>query len=283
MGSSSSPRTAEPPLLPAGSSPPADGVKERAFAEYLRVRQEYLSPPLASRCLSLRETRNAARRLSGDPGDLRLFGLPTAAWYALGVRISGRSAIEATRDPQARFLANAVASTLAENDIALSTVIDPFVGSGNTLYHFLRATKAARAVAIDSDPTVSQLTARNLALLQRWRRLRCELELSVDDWSAACDLMGDAPTLVIVSPPWGDAFGPEGLDLRKTYPPVTDVIEKLAGCRAGGPVFVAIMAVPEMVVESVQEVIGRHRAFPVLRPASRAVATRIDYLLLQIA
>ncbi len=73
-----------------------------------------------------------------------------------------------------------------------------------------------------------------------------------------------------------------GLDLRKTDPPIGEVLARLASSQVTGPVFVAIMAVPEMVAASVDEVIRGYQAFPTLRAESPTVAARIDYLLVQI-
>ena len=79
----------------------------------------------------------------------------TWAWYSLGIRISGRTAVEVTRDPQARFLARAAADTLREHGHEIGTVVDPFVGSGNVLYHLVRQPKAERVASVSTRIAMS--------------------------------------------------------------------------------------------------------------------------------
>ncbi len=253
------------------------------FERYLHVRSEYLSAPLESSRLSLRQVRQAAERLSGNPNDIRLFGMRPLAWYAIGIRILGRTAIEATRDPQAAFLADAVANTLRDCDHEISEVIDPFAGSGNVLYHLARATRAPFATGIELDPLISRLTSSNFDTLRRWRRLRdTRVSIHNNDWSKSTELISDRPTLVILSPPWGDAFDQAGLDLRATQPPIMHLLARLEQTTGHSPIFVTILSFPKLVQQSREEIVVAYQTLPTLRPADPSIAARIDYLLLRL-
>jgi hypothetical protein len=250
---------------------------------YWEVRQELLSSPLATETLGLRGTRLAARMLSGDPRDLRLFGMGTLVWYSLGIRISGRTAVEVTRDPQAKFLARAAADTLRDHGHEIGTVVDPFVGSGNVLHHLVRTTKAERGIGIDANRNVVDLTRRNFARLGRLGKLGdTRIELHEGDWSRTVELSYTDASLVVLHPPWGEAYTDEGLDLRRTVPPILELLAEIS--RAGGdhPLFALVHTVPHVVDESVDEIRRTYETFATVRPDDPEVAARIDYLLVRL-
>lgn len=264
-------------------SPGLGGGSRRGPRTYMEVRQQLLSPPLSTRRLTLREVFRAARGLSGDAHDLHIFGMPTVVWYAFGIRILGRMAVEVTRDPQAEFLARAAAATLRIRGHEVREILDPFVGSGNLLYHLTRATAASRAVGIDENRAVLDLTRRNLERIAWRRRLRgTSFELHRDDWTKSTSLIRDEPTLVIVMPPWGGAFSDGGLDLRKTEPPIREILSVLRGHEGGGPLFAIVHTVPQLIPESAADILRDYPAFAAVRPHDPRVASRVDYLLLQI-
>ncbi len=250
---------------------------------YWETRKDFLTPPLASRELRLRDVRRAAERLSGDPNDLRLFGMSTLVWYMLGVRILGRTAIEATRDPQARFVGWAVAETLRQHDYKIQTVIDPFAGSGNSLYHLMKATSAPLGIGIEADAEIYRRTKSNFDVLQRWKRLRgSHVDIRHGDWSDYRSFLGDQATLMHLDPPWGDAFNRDGLDLRVTHPPILHILSDIARSKGPAPVFVAISTMPQVVQESVEEIRANHRTFATRKSASPPIAARADYLLVRV-
>ena len=199
--------------------------------------------------------------------------METLAWYAAGIRISGRTAVEVTRDPQARFLACAVAATLREQGCTVGTVVDPFVGSGNVLCHVVRATKARRGIGIDANRIVIELARRNFARLERLRKLTgTEIDLYEGDWSLSVGISYTDATLVLLLPPWGDAYGDEGLDLRRTDPPILELLAEISAASGNGPLFALVQTVPQVVVESVQEVLKRYPAFEAKRPEDPDIA-----------
>src|SRR5262252_4493398 len=99
----------------------------------------------------------------GDADYVSIYGLEPAQWYARGVRLLGRTAVECTRDALGREIGRDVAAILPTDTRAI--VVDPFAGSGNTLYWLLRSLPRARGLGFELDFGVFQLTRRNLSLL----------------------------------------------------------------------------------------------------------------------
>ncbi len=67
----------------------------------------------------------------------------------------------------------------------------------------------------------------------------------------------DALIIPFIAPPWGEAFSPsDGLDLRRTTPPVREIVEALALVFAN-PMLFAIQVVQNMVHDSLTELTTR--------------------------
>jgi tRNA G10 N-methylase Trm11 len=209
--------------------------------------------------------------------------MATLTWYSIGIRIFGRTAVEVTRDPQAKFLAKAVADTLRMNGHEIQDVVDPFVGSGNMLYHFVKETRAIRAVGFDIDHEILKLTKRNFAKLRQFGRLReVNVSLAEGDWSGALPLLGDQATLVILAPPWGESFTENGHDLRKTEPPIRQILTTLSEQTGRGRLFAMIHTMPQVVAESVEETVQGYPTFETIKSNNPKVAARVNYVLVQI-
>jgi hypothetical protein len=89
-------------------------------------RQLLRGEPKRSQVLALREVQQYGADSFGDPDYVSLYGLKPAAWYARGVRILGRTAVECTRDRLGDLIGRDVAEFAhAALDINTS-VIDPF-------------------------------------------------------------------------------------------------------------------------------------------------------------
>jgi hypothetical protein len=105
-------------------------------------------------------------------------------------------------------------------------LIDPFVGSGNTLYWLAHHLSVERGIGFELDPSVFALTRANLATLG------LPLDVFNSDYRAGLlniDPAENQLVVAFVAPPWGDALSPvSGLDLRQTYPPISEIIECLA-------------------------------------------------------
>ncbi|SFV19146.1 hypothetical protein [Bradyrhizobium arachidis] len=101
------------------------------------------------------------------------------------------------------------------------------------------------------DPNVYQLTRQNIADLDR------PIELIPGDYTVVLDRL-DLPThdalIVFVAPPWGTALDEvEGLDLRRTEPPITDIIARMAHAYPDRRMLFAIQVYEKVNVDSMAE------------------------------
>jgi hypothetical protein len=188
--------------------------------------------------LGLAEVHAYGRDSYGDQDYVCLYGMRPAEWYARGIRLLGRTAVECTRDDFADRIGRDVSLVAARATGTLAPlVIDPFAGSGNTLYWLARHLSVARGVGFEQDIGVFDLTHRNLSLLS----LPIDV-LNVDYASGMAGLLPVAEQLIVafVAPPWGDALNPaSGLDLRRTYPPIAEITNLIATtCPANRLLFV---------------------------------------------
>jgi tetrahydromethanopterin S-methyltransferase subunit G len=80
-------------------------------------------------------------------------------------------------------------------------------------------------IAFESDPQVFELTHRNLATLDQ------RIELVHGDYVRLLEerrVPEDRGIVAFVAPPWGTALDEvQGLDLRRTTPPISEVIEQI--------------------------------------------------------
>ena len=167
----------------------------------------------------------------GDADYVSIYGLRPEQWYLRGIRLLGRTAVECTRDALGSAIGQDVAA-IAPNS-ARAVVVDPFAGSGNTLYWLLRKLPGAQGLGFELDSGVFHLTQKNLSLLG------LPIEVINLDYIAGFSQVRVAPgglLVVFIAPPWGHALDPvRGLDLRRTEPPVTQIVDHLrhdfAQCR----------------------------------------------------
>jgi len=186
-----------------------------------------LHGPKRNEVLTLEEVQRYGSDSFSDPDYVRLYGMTPSQWYARGVRLLGRTAVECTRDCLAdrigRDIANVTASLPADTPFS---VLDPFAGSCNTLYWILRHVPHSHGIGFEMDVQVYELTRNNVAGLDR------TIELNHGDYLsllARCDLPRDHAIVVFVAPPWGKALDEEqGLDLRRTEPPITQIVARVA-------------------------------------------------------
>ncbi|HEX9275133.1 MAG TPA: hypothetical protein VGA51_01895 [Casimicrobiaceae bacterium] len=107
--------------------------------------------------LDLTEVQRYGIESWDDPDYVCIYGLRPADWYSRGIRILGRTAVECTRDKLAESIGRdiaAVAKSVPLTSAAL--VIDPFAGSGNTLYWMVRHLPWPRGFGFEQDPLVFQ-------------------------------------------------------------------------------------------------------------------------------
>jgi hypothetical protein len=215
-------------------------------------RQLLLRGPKRNVVLDLWEVlRYGTDSYGGDANYVSVYGLQPAEWYARGIRLLGRTVVECTCDQ----LANAIGKDIATiSGTSPAMIIDPFAGSANTLYWILSHLPGARGIGFEIDPQVYQLTKQNLSILG----LPIEFE-GADYIQALRDLHvpDDLLLIAFIAPPWGDALGAsDGLDLRSTTPPVSEIVDSLA-LLSPNPMLFAIQVYESIVQDSLTELTMR--------------------------
>ncbi|HZJ54096.1 MAG TPA: hypothetical protein VFD38_08150 [Myxococcaceae bacterium] len=214
-----------------------------------------LHGPRRARVLTLEEIQRYGRDSFGDPDYVSIYGMPPREWYARGVRLLGRTAVECTRD----VLADAIGRDLAAVVERLSPVpgvlvIDLFAGSCNTLSWILHHLRSSEGLAFELDPGVFALSRDNLAILGSPVRL---LE---GDYLELLEKQppSERGLLFFVAPPWGTALDERaGLDLRRTQPPVPEIIDHLCLRHPGRPMLFAVQVYEKLEPASLAEVEAR--------------------------
>jgi 16S rRNA G966 N2-methylase RsmD len=181
--------------------------------------------------------------------------LSTACAHATGTRgvcaSLGRTAVECTRDALGDAIGRDVASIATASASPRALILDLFAGSGNTLYWLLRHLPGARAVGFESDAGVFRLTRQNLTALA----LPIDV-VNADYRAGLADVEAGADELVIAfaAPPWGAALDPvAGLDLRRTLPPVAEVVSVLARRFSGHRLLCAVQLYETVQADSLVE------------------------------
>ena len=116
--------------------------------------------------LSLAEIKRYGVDSFGDRGYVSLYGLRPHEWYARGIRILGRTAVECTRDRLGDLIGRGVAQVACRAAERTRLVIDLFAGSANTHYWMCRHLGAGGYVGLELDDHVFECTQRNLSLLR---------------------------------------------------------------------------------------------------------------------
>ena len=169
-----------------------------------------------------------------DAHYMHIYGLPPVEWYQRGIRLLARTTVECTRDALGDLIGGDVARVLhAAFSNTPCTVIDPFAGSCNSLYWILQHLPKARGIAFELDDAIFEMTQKNIALLDS------PIDLQHGDYRElvpVCGIPTDRLVVIFVAPPWGDALNVlTGLDLRRTQPPITEVVDYFERLRAGKP------------------------------------------------
>jgi hypothetical protein len=176
--------------------------------------------------LTLAEIEQYGLDSFADANYVSIYGMPPREWYRHGIRMLGRTAVECTRDALGDRIGLDVASVAERMPSSQLMVIDPFAGSCNTLFWILRHLPHSEGIAFESDPQVFELTHRNLTALDQ------RIELVHGDYVRLLEerrVPEDRGIVAFVAPPWGTALDEvQGLDLRRTTPPVSEVIEQIA-------------------------------------------------------
>ncbi len=83
-----------------------------------------LGPGKRNKILELWEFEKFGRDSFGDPNAVSLYGMTPPQWHAHGVRILGRAAVEAARDPLADRNGNAIAQMVSGSPAAVCEAAD---------------------------------------------------------------------------------------------------------------------------------------------------------------
>jgi 16S rRNA G966 N2-methylase RsmD len=180
-----------------------------------------------------------------------IYGMSPREWYTRGIRVLGRTAVECTRDALADRIGRDIASVTARMPGTHSVVIDPFAGSCNTLFWILRHLPNSEGIAFECDEQVFELTRRNLASLEG------RIELVHGDYVKLLKqrrIPANRRIVAFVAPPWGTALDEvQGLDLRRTSPPIMDVIEQIAHTFSQNSIVFGIQVYEKVAVPSLNQ------------------------------
>lgn len=206
--------------------------------------------------LELWEVQRYGADSYGDADYVSLYGLRPADWYAKGVRLLGRTAVECTRDRLGDAIGKDVASVGAKTpQTAAASVVDLFAGSGNTLYWLLRHVGAKRGLGFELDAGVFRLTQQNLAALA------LPIDILNTDYRSGLSGVSVTPDqllITFIAPPWGNALSKtSGLDLRHTTPPITEIVDFLLQAFAHSRTLCAIQVYETVDAASMEEVKSR--------------------------
>jgi hypothetical protein len=187
-----------------------------------------LIPEKRNQVMELWEVHKYGADSFSDSGYVSIFGMSPAEWYGRGIRLLARTTVECVRDSLGELIGKDVESVI--HNVASATkfsVVDPFAGSCNSLYWILRHVRNSKGIAFEIDETIFEITKRNLALLDM------DIDLVNGDYKSlprTFRFPSDHLIVVNVAPPWGDALNEiSGLDLRRTKPPITEIVDFIDG------------------------------------------------------
>jgi hypothetical protein len=206
--------------------------------------------------LELWEVQRYGNDSYGDVDYVSIYGMRPVDWHAKGVRVLGRTAVECTRDGLGDAIGQVVAAIVTTRPPkAPVLVVDLFAGSGNTLYWLLRHLPRARGVGFESDEGVFRLTRQNMAALT------LPIDILNTDYLSGLTGLSVSPDELLttfIAPPWGDALDrTHGLDLRRTTPPIIEVVDFLHHRFSQNRLLCAIQVYENVVPVSMAELRGR--------------------------
>jgi hypothetical protein len=206
--------------------------------------------------LDLAEVESYGRESFGDPDFVSIYGLKPADWFAQGVRLLGRTTVECTRDRFADLIGRDVAAVaMTAAGVSGSVVVDPFAGSGNTLYWITGRVEPERSVGFELDNAVFALTRENLSLMGLGIEV---LHEGYEPGLRRLKVSDDVLVIMFISPPWGSALHEQsGLDLRRTTPPVGEIVALALDVFDQNKLLFAIQAYELVQAESLAELTRR--------------------------
>jgi hypothetical protein len=222
-----------------------------------------LSGPKRNQVLELREVQRYGTDSFDDADYVCIYGLKPAEWHARGVRLLGRTAVELTRDRLGQRIGRDIAEVArSAPSSGGAMVVDPFAGSGNTLYWMVRELPGATGIGFEVDETVFALSSRNLAIVG------APIQYRHQDYVAGLTGIRLAPgqlLVAFVAPPWGDGLSEStGLDLRRTTPPIREILDRIGATFRDCPILYAIQVYQRVEPASLADLTA-HFAWSALR------------------
>ncbi|MGE4043589.1 MAG: hypothetical protein AB7F35_01955 [Acetobacteraceae bacterium] len=208
-----------------------------------------MSPAKRNQVVELWEVEKFGRDSFGDPDAVSLYGMTPSQWYARGVRILGRTTLEAVRDPLGNRIGADVARVAATApSSSVFGVVDPFAGSCNGLFSILRHLPGAEGLGFEFEQAIFDMTTRNIA------SLGASIRLVHGDYRVLLGehrFPGSHRIVAFLAPPWADALSADsGLDLGRTKPPVSDIIDDFERVYPNQPILYVIEVHERLVQES---------------------------------
>ena len=231
-------------------------MDEEPAPRQLRDRALLLHGALRNVELGLDDVRQYGSDSFGDPDYVSIYGLRPAEWYGRGIRLLGRTAVECTRDVLADAIGREIAGEVGRlAPVPRIRVLDPFAGSCNTLHWILQHLPGSIGLGFELDPRVFELSGRNLALLGR------PIELIHGGYATLLSERpppADSALVVFVAPPWGTALDENaGLDLRRTIPPIIEIVDRICARFPSTPLLFAIQVYEKVEPESLGQLQAR--------------------------
>ena len=254
-------------------------MSDRIADERNRLRADLLGEKKHKE-LDIQELHAAGRIFFGDPGQLSLYGMAPADLLARGCRILGRTAIECKIDAHCSEITSTVHEAVRQNfpDNRKHAVVDLFMGSGNLLYQIASTLSAGVAIGYETDELVFGVTSRNFKQIG-FNATQKDRPFDTADSALVPD---DHVTVILIDPPWGDAFRfDKGLDLGRTQPPVrqifADSIPAFSHCAGVLLVVIAHESTDEQSVDSLAQ------SYPLLArgdTSTTSPGSNVGYLIL---
>jgi hypothetical protein len=189
-------------------------------------RRFLLSPEKRNQVMELWEVQKYGLDSFSDSGYVCIYGMAPAEWYGRQIRLLARTAVECVRDSLAELIGKDVESIIHQVASGGEVIVfDPFAGSCNSLYWILRRVRNSKGIACELDRTIFDMTKRNLASLDIDIELvNCDYRYLLSSHRYPLNHF----IVVYVAPPWGDALNEiTGLDLRRTEPPVAEIVDNV--------------------------------------------------------
>ena len=202
--------------------------------------------------LTLAEIKRYGLESFGDSDYMSIYGMQPEEWYHRGIRVLGRTAVECTRDALGDRIGLDVAAVAKRMPWNQYVVIDPFAGSCNTLFWILRHLPNSEGIGFEFDQQVFALTHRNLGAIGQ------RIDLVHGEYVALLENLHvphDRGIVAFVAPPWGSALDEvNGLDLCRTTPPITEVIDQIARQFSGYSILFATQVYERLSAHSLSNV-----------------------------